>query len=78
MRVAVTAWLFAFSIELSQLYHSPWLDQIRQTRVGGLILGFGFLWTDLLCYGVGVATGCILEILLQRQMMRRQKTGSVI
>jgi hypothetical protein len=65
MRVSVTALLFAFTIELSQLYHSPWLDQIRHTRVGGIILGYGFLWTDLLCYGVGITTGWILEILLK-------------
>jgi hypothetical protein len=65
MRVSVTALLFAFTIELSQLYHSAWLDQIRHTRVGGIILGYGFLWTDLLCYGVGITTGWILEILLK-------------
>jgi hypothetical protein len=73
MRVSVTALLFAFTIELSQLYHSAWLDQIRHTRVGGLILGYGFLWTDLLCYGVGIATGWILEILLKGQKMRLHK-----
>ena len=70
MRVSVSAGLFAFAIELSQLYHSAWLDQTRHTRVGGLILGYGFLWTDLLCYGVGIATGCILEILLKGRMIR--------
>jgi hypothetical protein len=78
MRVSVTALLFAFSIELSQLFHSAWLDQIRRTKVGGLILGYGFLWTDLLCYGVGIGIGCILEKLLKGEKMRRDKTGSVI
>jgi hypothetical protein len=65
IRISVTALLFAFTIELSQLYHSAWLDQIRHTRVGGIILGYGFLWTDLICYGVGIATGWILETLLK-------------
>lgn len=76
MRVSVTALLFAFSIELSQLFHSAWLNQIRHTKVGGLILGYGFLWTDLLCYGVGIGTGCILEKLLKGEKMRWDKTGS--
>ena len=67
-RVCVTALLFAFAIELSQLYHSPWVEQIRHTRVGGLILGYGFLWSDLLCYGVGIAIVYILEMLLKGLM----------
>jgi hypothetical protein len=51
----------AFLIELSQLYHAPWIDSIRQTTLGGLVLGFGFLWTDLVCYSVGIATGSLTE-----------------
>jgi hypothetical protein len=78
MRGAVTALLFAYSIELSQLYHATWLDQIRHTRAGGLILGYGFLWSDLLCYGVGVAAGSILEMVVKGRSMRRYETGSVI
>ena len=71
-RVGVAALLFAFAIELSQLYHSPWADGIRYTRIGGLILGYGFLWSDLLCYSVGVALGCILEMLLKGLIVRRR------
>lgn len=35
--------LFAFLIESSQLYQAPWLNALRATRLGGLILGYGFL-----------------------------------
>ena len=51
---AFYALIFCFLIELSQLYHAPWIDQIRSNRLGGLVLGFGFLWSDLVCYLVGV------------------------
>src|SRR4051812_37483180 len=34
-------------VELSQLYHAPWIDWVRSRAVGGLVLGFGFLWSDL-------------------------------
>lgn len=51
----------AYLVELSQLYHAPWIDSIRQTTLGGLVLGFGFLWTDLVCYTLGVAIGVSLE-----------------
>lgn len=30
--------MIAFLIEFSQLYHAPWIDAIRQTTVGGLVL----------------------------------------
>jgi len=76
--VSVTALLFSFSIELSQLYHSTWVEQIRRTRVGGLILGYDYMWSDLLCYGVGIAVGSILEMVLKGQKMRWNQTGSPI
>ncbi len=77
LRVCVTALLFAFAIELSQLYHSPWVDQIRRTMVGGFILGYGFLWSDLLCYVVGISIGCTLEMQLKGLNARRRQAGSV-
>ena len=77
LRVCITALLFAFAIELSQLYHSPWVDQIRHTMGGGFILGYGFLWSDLLCYVVGISIGCTLEMLLKGINARRRQAGSV-
>jgi Protein of unknown function (DUF2809) len=53
-RTTLYALAFCFLIEISQLYHAPWIEQIRQNRLGGLVLGFGFLWSDLVCYLVGV------------------------
>ncbi|WP_375445721.1 DUF2809 domain-containing protein [uncultured Fibrella sp.] len=60
-RVALLALLFSFGIEISQLYHAPWIDAIRATRLGGLILGFGFLLTDLFCYSVGIVVGTLID-----------------
>jgi len=54
---------FAVAVELSQLYHAPWIDSIRHTTLGGLILGFGFLWSDLACYALGVGSGVLVEII---------------
>jgi Protein of unknown function (DUF2809) len=53
-KTAFCALAFCFLIECSQLYHATWIDQIRHTLFGGLVLGFGFLWSDLVCYSVGV------------------------
>jgi hypothetical protein len=51
---------FSIAIELSQLYHAPWIDSIRHTTLGGLILGFDFVWSDLVCYAVGVGIGVLM------------------
>jgi len=64
--VAVTAGLFSLTVELSQLYRAPWIDGLRQIRVAALLLGHGFLWSDLVCYGVGVGVGALTESLAAR------------
>lgn len=61
LRAAISLAL-AFLVEISQLYHAPWIDSIRQTTLGGLVLGFGFLWSDLVCYSAGVISGVIAEL----------------
>lgn len=52
---------FSYLIEFSQIYHAPWIDAIRQNRLGGLVLGRGFLWSDLVCYTIGILIGFGLE-----------------
>ena len=59
--LALLALALAFTVEVSQLYHAPWIDSLRGTRLGGLILGFGFLWSDLLCYTAGILLGAAGE-----------------
>jgi glycopeptide antibiotics resistance protein len=63
-KVAAIALLFSLLIETSQLYHAPWLEEIRRYRLAALILGRGFLWSDLGCYSVGVTLGILLEKLI--------------
>ena len=54
IQVGFIAVIICYLIEFSQFYHAPWIDEIRKTRIGGLILGFGFLWSDIVSYTVGV------------------------
>jgi Protein of unknown function (DUF2809) len=60
-KVAYLALVFCFLIEFSQLYHAPWIDNIRSNRLGGLVLGFGFLWSDLVCYLLGIGLGYFMD-----------------
>src|SRR5665648_46570 len=59
--VVMVSLAFCYSIEVSQLFHSPLLDTVRNTRIGGLVLGRGFLWSDLISYSIGIAIGSLLD-----------------
>ena len=71
-RVGIGAFGLAVAVEISQLYQAPWLNALRHTTLGGLVLGHGFLWSDVVCYGVGVLVGCALEWSWRRGGGRRQ------
>jgi hypothetical protein len=62
-RVATLALALSASVEASQLYHAPWIDSIRRTTLGRLALGSDFVWSDLICYAVGVGSGVVIEFL---------------
>jgi hypothetical protein len=66
LRVAAVALVFSYAVEISQLYDAPWIDNIRRTWLGGLVLGYGFLWSDILCYTAGVMLGAAVEVLLRK------------
>jgi hypothetical protein len=66
-RLASIAFGVALAVELSQLYHAPWIDAIRATRFGALALGYGFLWSDLACYAAGTALAAGIDLLLARR-----------
>lgn len=51
--VCLLSLILCFSIECSQLLTYDWLVQLRATLLGRLILGQGFLWSDLFAYTVG-------------------------
>ena len=59
LKRAFIALAFAFCIEFSQLYHRPWIDEIRSTTLGAMILGFTFAWQDLFCYAAGIVLGIV-------------------
>ena len=50
--IALISFAFSALIEISQLYHAPWIDAI---------IGYGFLWSDIVCYAFGIGIGAIIE-----------------
>jgi hypothetical protein len=60
-RSAAVCLLLATLDEASQAIHTPWLDAIRATTLGHLLLGRGFVWLDLLWYALGTAAAWALD-----------------
>lgn len=50
----IVSLIFSWAIECSQIIQTPWLNEVRSTVLGALILGHGFLAMDLLRYAVGI------------------------
>ncbi len=69
--IAVATLVLAFAVEFSQLYQAGWINAVRDTRIGALMLGRGFLWSDLVCYTVGVGAGWLAELVVAVARSRR-------
>jgi len=74
-RGAVT---FAISsaVEFSQLIHTPALDALRATTLGGLVLGSGFDPRDLAAYAGGITAAMMLEWSVRSALHRGQRRAS--
>jgi hypothetical protein len=53
--------VFCWLVEGSQAWHTPQLDAFRDTTFGGLLLGHGFLWSDIVSYTAGAVAGYVLD-----------------
>lgn len=53
--------LFSYCIEISQLYQADWANAVRNTMLGALIFGHGFLWSDMICYTVGILLSAVID-----------------
>jgi hypothetical protein len=60
-RLAAYAIATTEAIELSQLHQADWANQLRSTRLGGLLLGHGFLWSDVLRVLLGAAVAAAVD-----------------
>jgi hypothetical protein len=60
------AFAISCAVEFSQLVHTPALDAVRATTIGGLVLGSGFNPRDLAAYAGGVALAIALESIVRR------------
>lgn len=76
-RLALIALAVSFAVEAAQLYQAPWINAVRATTPGHLILGQGFDWLDLCAYTVGVASAFLVDRLAGRSRCAAPLTKSV-
>lgn len=69
--VLIISTLICYTIELMQLYQSNWIIEIRNTTLGRLVLGQGFLWSDLIAYSFGIIVCYILEKFIFPRRVKR-------
>lgn len=58
-KIGIISLSICYCIELAQLYDAPWINHIRSTTLGALVLGQGFLWSDMIAYTLGISI-CVL------------------
>lgn len=72
--VFIISIVFSYGIEISQLYQAPWINIIRDTTLGSLILGHGFLYSDLICYTIGILIGVLFEFIYYSSVLKKLKS----
>ncbi|MBL8753430.1 MAG: DUF2809 domain-containing protein [Planctomycetes bacterium] len=69
-RLGVLAGGFAIAVETTQLLDWPWLQAIRATGAGALLLGQGFQWADVFAYCLGAAAACVVDATFLRRSIQ--------
>jgi hypothetical protein len=72
-RIALAALGLCCLVEFAQLYKAPWIDAVRDTTLGGLVLGSQFNPLDLVAYAVGIMVGASFDTLLHRRSFRARE-----
>lgn len=60
-KIAVISLFVCYAIEALQLYQADWINTLRNTTFGYLVLGQGFLWSDISAYTFGVGISFSIE-----------------
>ncbi len=77
LQVGIAAFTVSVAVELSQLIDVPWLNALRRTLPGRLLLGSGFVAVDLLRYFAGGCTATLVDALLGRWFLGRKLPATV-
>ena len=65
--IAVVSIIICYAIEFSQLYKAEWINSLRHTFFGRMVLGETCLWGDLVSYTAGILIGVVIDRLAFRR-----------
>ncbi|MFL6463129.1 MAG: DUF2809 domain-containing protein [Bryobacteraceae bacterium] len=76
--VTLTVFVITCCLEFLQLWHPSWLEAIRRTLPGRLVLGTTFQWSDFPPYVVGTLIGFVAMRLLapSQNPLHRERSGT--
>ena len=57
------------AVEFLKLYDPPWLDTVRRTLPGIIILGRIFNWRDIATYWIAISLAAGLDLLIRRTLV---------
>jgi hypothetical protein len=72
LKITLISLIISYAIEFSQLYKAPWIDSLRHTFLGRMILGETFFFGDLVSYTAGILIGIAIELLLFKPPVLRR------
>ncbi len=61
----IVSLIYAYATEFSQLYQASWIDELRTTFFGKVLLGETFYIGDLASYTIGIGLGVLVELSLR-------------
>lgn len=64
--IVIISLIYTWATEFSQLYQAPWIDNLRQTFFGKVMLGETFLFGDIVSYTIGIGLGVLVELSLRK------------
>lgn len=64
--IALIVFIVTSALEFTQLWHAPFLEQIRESFIGRTLIGTSFTWTDFPYYAIGCVVGYFLLKLISR------------
>ena len=64
--------IFCCAVGFSQLYQADWINSIRNTLLGALELGKGFLYVDLVRYTAGILIAYVVDSWFKIDKSNRQ------
>ena len=67
LNIALGSLAVSYCVEFSQLIRWPWLVEFRSTTIGHLMLGQGFLWSDIVAYTIGIVLFYLLTDYIEKK-----------